>query len=232
MRKVLVVLLILVIGGVVAADRLGVRFAQDEIGRQVAAQYNLRQQPEVKIHGFPFLTQAIGGEYEKIDVSIGDWTQAGVTVRDVKVEMRGVGAPLSDVMAGNSNNVTVRTATASAVVPYEVLQQRAPKEVRKIGPKGDDLQVEMAGAIMGFPVSGTAVVSVKPTRGGIVITPVSAGTGAGQIPLSLLRDQLGWTVPVTNLPVGSRISQIQPTPEGLRVSATAENLKMSNLRGV
>ncbi|GAA2427134.1 DUF2993 domain-containing protein [Actinomadura vinacea] len=229
MRKVLVVLLVLVIGGVVAADRLGVRFAQDEIGRQVATQYNLRQQPEVKIHGFPFLTQAVGGEYDQIDVTIADWTQAGVTLRDVKVEMRGIGAPLGDVMSGNVNNVTVRTATASVVVPYEVLQQRAPKEVRKIGPKGDDLQVDLSGQVLGFPVSGNAVVSVKATGKGIAITPVSANSG--QIPLSALRSRLTWTVPLTNLPVGSKINEIRPTPEGLRVSATANDLRMSNLRG-
>lgn len=229
MRKVLLVLLILLAGGVVAADRLGVAAAQNEIGKQVAAQYSLQEQPDVTIHGIPFLTQAIGGEYDHIDVSIGDWTQQGVTVKDVKIDMRGVKAPLSEVASGNSANVTARTATASAIVPYDVIKKRAPKEVKSIGPKGGDLAVELTGVVLGIPVSGNAIVSVRPTARGIAVTPVSAGsTGAPQVPPALVR-RLTWVVPVANLPVGSRISKIEPTSAGLRVAATAENVRLNDL---
>lgn len=228
MRKVLLVLLILLIGGVIAADRIGVRVAQDEIGKQVAAQYNLQQQPEVTIHGFPFLTQAIGGEYDQIDVKLGQWTERGVTVGDVTIEMRGVNAPLADVASGNANSVTARSATASAVIPYAVIKARAPKEVKSIAAKGDNLQVDLSGAIAGFPLSGSAVVSVKPSAKGIVITPVSGGL-AGLPQLPAVGQLVSWTVPVANLPVGSRISEIQPTPDGLRVAATANNLRLNDL---
>ncbi|MFA1550813.1 DUF2993 domain-containing protein [Actinomadura chokoriensis] len=233
MRKVLLVLLIFVAVVVVAADRLGVRIAEDKIGEQVAAQYNLRQQPDVSIHGFPFLTQAAGGEYKHIEVGIGDWTEQGVTVTGVKVDMRGVKAPLSEVSKGSAADVTARTATASAVVPYDVIKKEAPKEVTRIGPKGDDLSVDLTGSILGFPVTGTAVVEVEPTAKGIAITPVSVGSdGATQIPLALVKRQLTWVVPVTDLPVGSRISRIQPTPDGLRVAATAENVRLNDLQQV
>ncbi|URM96365.1 DUF2993 domain-containing protein [Actinomadura madurae] len=231
MRKVLLVLLVLVAVAVVAADRLGVRVAEDKIGEQVAAQYNLRQQPDVTIHGIPFLTQALGGEYKHIEVAIGDWTEQGVTVTGVKVDMRGVDAPMSEVTKGSAANVTARTATASAVIPYDVIQKEAPKEVKRIGPKGDDLSVDMTGAVLGVPVNGTAVVEVKPTAKGIAITPVSVGSnGAAQIPLALVKRQLTWTVPVADLPVGSRISEITPTADGLRVAATAENVRLNDLQ--
>ncbi|MEU5876551.1 DUF2993 domain-containing protein [Spirillospora sp. NPDC047279] len=228
MRKALLVLLVLLIGGVIAADRLGVRFAEDEIARQVSAQYDLKQEPEVEIHGFPFLTQAIGGEYDKIDVKLGQWTERGVTVGDVTVEMRGVQAPLSEVAAGNSNNITAREATASAVIPYSVIKQQAPKEVTGIAAKGENLQVDLSGSVAGFPLSGSAVVAVKPSAKGIVITPISGGlTGLPQLPA--VGQLVSWTVPVANLPVGSRISRIEPTPEGLRVSATAQNVRLNDL---
>ncbi|MFA1537754.1 LmeA family phospholipid-binding protein [Actinomadura monticuli] len=231
MRKVLLVLLMLAAVVLVAADRIGVRIAEDKIGEQVAAQYDLRQQPDVTIHGIPFLTQAVGGEYKHIEVGIGDWTEQGVTVTGVKVDMRGVQAPLSEVQKGSAANVTARTATASAVVPYDVIQKEAPKEVTSIKPKGDDLSVEMTGNLLGFAVTGTAVVEVKPTAKGIAVTPVSVGSdGARQIPLALVKQQLTWVVPVTDLPVGSRISQIQPTPDGLRVAATAENVRLNDLQ--
>lgn len=230
MRKVLLVLVILLAAGVVVADRVSVRIAQNEIGKQVAAQYNLQEQPDVKIHGVPFLTQAVGGEYDRIDVAIGPWTEQGITVQDVRIDMQGVRAPLSEVAAGNSANVTARTATASAVVPYDLIKQRAPKEVKSLAPQGENLAVELTGAILNFPVSGSAVVSVKPTGKGIAISPVSVGANGGaQIPLALLQRQLTWVVPVPDLPLGSRITRIEPTSEGLRISATAENVRLNDL---
>lgn len=232
MRKVLLVLLILVAVGLVAADRIGVRVAEDKIGEQVAAQYNLQQRPDVTIHGFPFLTQAIGGDYDHIEVAIGEWTEQGVTVTGVKVDMRGVSAPLSEVTQGSAANVTARTATASAVIPYDVIRKEAPKEVKRIGPKGDNLEVDLEGTFLGRSISSTAVVEVKPTSRGIAISPVSVGSSDGgpQLPLALVKRQLTWVVPVADLPVGSRISEIRPTAEGLRVAATAENVRLNDLQ--
>ncbi|TMQ98323.1 DUF2993 domain-containing protein [Actinomadura soli] len=231
MRKVLLALLVLVAVGVVAADRLGVRIAEDKIGEQVAAQYNLQQRPDVTIHGFPFLTQALGGDYDHIEVTIDDWTQQGITVTGVKVDMRGVSAPLSEVTQGSAANVSARTATASAVIPYDVIKKEAPKGVKRIGPKGDDLEVDLVGTFLGRPLTTTAVVEVKPTARGIAISPVSVSSDGGPpVPLALVKGQLTWTVPVADLPVGSRISVIEPTPDGLRVGATAENVRLNDLQ--
>lgn len=231
MRKVLLVLLVLVAVGLVAADRIGVRIAQDKIGEQVAAQYDLQEQPDVTIHGIPFLTQAIGGDYDHIEVTIDSWTQQGITVTGVKVDMRGVSAPLSEVTQGSAANVTARSATASAVIPYDVIKKEAPREVKRIGPKGDKLSVDLEGVFLGRRTTSTAIVAVKPTSRGIAVTPVSVGSDGGpQIPVALVRQQLTWTVPLADLPVGSRISEIEPTADGLRVAATAENVTLNDLR--
>ena len=149
---------------------------------------------------------------------------------DVRVDMRGVKAPLSDVTSGDASNVVARTATASAIIPYEAIQKRAPKQVKSIAPKGDNLAVQLTGSLRGVPLSGSAVVSVKATAKGIAVTPLSVGsTGAPQVPVALLQSQLTWLVPVADLPVGARISEITPTEEGLRVSATATNVRLNNL---
>lgn len=232
MRKVLLVFLILLAGGVVAADRFGVRVAEDQIGKRVAAEYNLQRQPAVTIHGFPFLTQAVGGEYERIDVAFGDWTQQGITVRDVKVEMHGVKAPLNDVINGTRPQVTARTATASAVVPYQLLRERAPQGVQQIGPSGSNLELRGTYGFLGVNTTVNVIVSVKPTGKGIAITPESVGSAGIQVPLNLLQQRLTYTVPVKDLPIGSRISDITVTPDGLRVAATAQNVDFNDLPNV
>ncbi|TDC90328.1 DUF2993 domain-containing protein [Actinomadura sp. 7K507] len=233
MRKVLVVLLVLAIVGVIAADRIGVRVAEDRIAKEVAAQTDLTRQPDVTIHGIPFLTQVIGGEYDHIELGIGDWTQQGVTVTDVKVDMRGVEAPLSQVAGGNTANVTARTATVSAVTPYDLIKKNAPREVQRIQPKGDDLAVDIQTSILGIQVNGTGILELKPTDRGIAVSPVSIESEGGpRIPLAALRQQLTWVVRVPALPLGAKISQIQPTPEGVRVGATAQNVKLNDLQQV
>ena len=140
-----------------------------------------------------------------------------------------VSAPLSEVAGGNTSNVTARTATASALIPYDLIRRYAPKEITKIAPQGANLRVDLAGTVAGFPLSGTAVVAVRATPRGVQITPQSIGTGGIQIPVDQARQQLAWTVPVRDLPVGSRISRVEVTPEGLRVAATAENVNLGKL---
>jgi hypothetical protein len=229
MRKVLLVVAILLIGGVIAADRIGVKVAQDEIAKQIAAQYNLPRKPVVTIHGFPFLTQAIGGEYDQIDVSIGDWTQQDITVSDLKIQLSGLKAPLMDVVNGDNSAMAARTATASAIVPYDVIKKRAPQGVKEISPEGKDLRLRGTFAFLGFNTDVTMVVSVKATPQGIAITPESVQTGTGTIPIAILQQRLTFTVPVRNLPIGSRISRIEVTANGLLVAATADNVKFNDL---
>ena len=231
MRKVLVVIAILLIGGVIAADRLGVGIAEDEIAKQVAAQYQLDTKPDVTIHGIPFLTQALGGEYDQIDVALGAWTEKGVTIQDAKLELAGVRAPLSDVINGDSSQITVRTATASAVVPYAVLQKYAPQGVTNLSAKGSDLQAHVTTAIFGLQVSGSVVASLKATSKGIVVTPQSiSGNSGPQVPVSLLRQRFAFTVPVQNLlPMRARITDVGITPDGLRIAASADDVDMDKL---
>ncbi|TQM67183.1 DUF2993 family protein [Actinomadura hallensis] len=233
MRKVLVVLLCLTIVGVVAADRIGVRIAENRIAQEVAAQTELTREPDVTIHGIPFLTQVAGGEYEHIEMALGDWTEQGVTVTDVRVDMRGVNAPLSEVASGNTANVAARTATVSAVVPYSLIKQNAPREVTGISPDGDNLAVDLEGDILGFRLESTGVVELKATGRGIAVSPVSVKTNGGpQIPLAALKRQLTWVVQVPALPLGAKISSIRPTADGVRVGATAENVKLNDLQQV
>ncbi|MGH3388765.1 MAG: LmeA family phospholipid-binding protein [Actinomadura sp.] len=231
MRKVLVVIAILLIGGIIVADRLGVRIAEDEIAKQVSAQYQLETEPDVTIHGVPFLTQALGGEYGQIDVALGAMTQRGVTVQDVTLEMRGVRAPLSDVINGNTSTITARTVTASAVVPYAALQKYAPQGVTRLTPRGSDLQARVAGSVFGLRMSGSIVASLKATSRGITVTPESISNSSGpQVPISVLRQRFAFTVPVQNLlPMGARVSELEVTPAGLRIGASVDDVELENL---
>ncbi len=230
MRKFLIVLLVLAVAGLIGADRFGKARAESEVARQVAAQYRLQEQPSVKIGGFPFLTQAINGRYERIDVVIGDYTQQGVTVQDVRIRLDNLKAPLSDLLNGDQSNVRAETATASAVIPYGVLQKAvAEKGVQKVSRKGEDVLLEGTFTFLGVSAPVGVTVSVEPTVKGIVITPQTAQASGIQVPLDLVKRDLTYTVPVTGLPMGSRITSVAPEDAGLRITGTAENIDLSGV---
>jgi hypothetical protein len=230
MRKFLIVLLVVLVAGLIGADRFGESRAEAEVAREVAAQYRLPQQPSVEIGGFPFLTQAIAGEYQRIDVGIDEYTQQGISVRDVRIRLDGLHAPLSDLLRGDQSEVRAETATASAVIPYGVLQEQAAANgVQKVSRSGDDVLLEGTFSFLGVSAQVGVTVSIKPTDKGLVITPQAVRTSGIQVPVGLLKQNLTYTVPLTGLPMGAKITSVEPTDTGVRVTGTARNV---NLGGV
>src|SRR3954452_3091367 len=153
MRKVLLVVLVLILGGLFAADRFAVNRAESEISRQVAAQYGLQERPSVKIGGFPFLDQVVRGKYDRIDVGIKAWTEQGVTVQDVRIRLDGLNGPLGDLVNGDRSRLRAKKATGSAVIPYAVIQEQSSRQgaqgVGKVSRSGNNLLVEGTYVIAG-----------------------------------------------------------------------------------
>ncbi|GAA3241126.1 DUF2993 domain-containing protein [Actinocorallia longicatena] len=230
MRKFLLVLLVLVVVGLVGSDRFVKARAESEIAKQVAAQYALPKEPSVEIGGFPFLTQAVSGKYERIDVAIGDYTQQGVTVQDVRIRLTGLNAPLGDLVSGEKGNLRAREATASAVIPYGYIQQQvASRGVTKVSRSGNAVRLDGTYAFMGLSTPVGVVVSIRPTKEGILVTPQSVDVVGGlvQVPIGLVQEQLRTLIPVTGLPMGSRITKVEPTDAGLRVTGEADNVPLN-----
>ncbi|MBL1074091.1 DUF2993 domain-containing protein [Nocardia sp. 2] len=232
MRAVLISIVVLAIAFVVG-DRVAVSMAQDEIGRRIAAGYNLAQDPAVDIRGFPFLTQAIDGTYRDVTITVGAWTDRTISVRDLEVDLTDVSAPLSDVLGGNASNLVAGTATATALVPYDVVRGYAPEGTESLANGPDGLRVTGTFSVQGIPVPvpATVVVTVAPVPDGIQVTPVSVQSIAGgpTISLALLSDSLTFTVPLQELPLGARLTAITPADSGLSVTAVAENVRFSDL---
>ncbi|MDV6012464.1 DUF2993 domain-containing protein [Haloechinothrix sp. LS1_15] len=107
MKRTLVIVAIL--GAlVVGADFAFAAVAEHRISQQARAQLELDDDPAVEIHGFPFTTQALSGSYHRISISA-----AGVPVSDIlrdlelEAELRDIEAPLSDVLDGNTDAITI-----------------------------------------------------------------------------------------------------------------------------
>ncbi|HVK24163.1 MAG TPA: DUF2993 domain-containing protein [Actinokineospora sp.] len=104
----LVITLVVLLGLLVAADFGAAAFFEHEVSKRAQQQFDLRDHPEVQVGGFSFLAQAVSGEYDLVTVDA-----KGIpvnTLRDVEVhaDLKGVQAPLSDLISGSITGVPVR----------------------------------------------------------------------------------------------------------------------------
>ncbi|WP_067813739.1 LmeA family phospholipid-binding protein [Nocardia inohanensis] len=231
MRGFLILLVVAI--GLVVGDRVGVAMAQDEIASKIATEYHLAQRPSVTIGGIPFLTQAVRGRYDDVEIRAGEWSDQGISVRDLDVTLTGVSAPLGDLLASRTSNLEASTATATALVPYDTVKGYAPSGVESISHSPDGVRVAGTFEVEGIPVPvpATVVVTVNPTADGIEVVPVSVQSAMGgpTISLAWLRQSLTFTVPLQKLPLGARLTAIEPEADGLRVTAVAQDVRFSDL---
>jgi hypothetical protein len=113
-----IIVLVVVVGLLVGADFGLAAFAEHEISQKAHDQLGLTQDPSVTIHGFPFTTQALGGDYSHITVYAAGVPVPSAQLKDVEInaELTDVKAPLSDLMAGRVNAITIGKLEAEVTI--------------------------------------------------------------------------------------------------------------------
>lgn len=106
MKRVVIGVLVLV-AVLVAVDFGAAAATEYQVSQTAREELDLVSDPNVRITGFPFLTQAVAGEYDSIEV-----VATGVPVgqlRDVGVEatLRTVEAPLSQLFSDSTESIQV-----------------------------------------------------------------------------------------------------------------------------
>src|SRR6201993_4230742 len=161
MRKLLIGVAVLAVL-LVAADRISVAVAENQISGRLTSAYGLPDKPGVSIPGFPFLPQVAAGDYQQIDVSASQVPADGATLHDLKVHLSGVHATVSQVLGNGSPMVTADTAAGSALGGFGPVARRLPGGLR-LHPDGKNLRVSGRLAFHGtrIPVSATVAVGVS-----------------------------------------------------------------------
>ncbi|HEY0716304.1 MAG TPA: DUF2993 domain-containing protein [Streptosporangiaceae bacterium] len=223
MRKLLIVLVVLA-GLLVAADRIGVVVADHEIAGKVQTAYHLPSRPSVSVRGFPFLTQVVSGHYDEIDVSTGQLITQGVTVDHLVAQLTGVHAPLSDLAGGNSASITAAQVSGTAIVPFASVRRRLPAGVQ-LSQDGSALRLAGKVSYLGLSVPVTADALLSPSGSGIAVTPTRIQVANGASALSsLISGQFRFVVPVSGLPLHLAIRSVSVVPGGVLVGAGATSV--------
>jgi DUF2993 family protein len=116
-KRPLIITLVVVLALLVGADFGAAAIAEYQVAKRAKTAFDLTDDPAVTINGFPFLTQAIGGDYSHITVDA-----KGVPIKDIlkdveiHADLRDVTAPLSDLLAGKTDSIVVKDMEAQVRV--------------------------------------------------------------------------------------------------------------------
>ena len=221
---VVLVVLLLVLGGVfVLADRVGVGIAEGQVAEQVADRGGLAGTPAVDIAGFPFLTQALSGTYDdvRIQLTAEELGQPAGTRADVS--LRGVHVPLSDVLSGSVQEIPVDQVDGTATLSYELLSAQLGGDTT-LSREGDGLRLTKSVEVLGFEFSLTASGTVSLQDQDLVVDVEDASAGAVDVPgfvLDEAEDLLDFRYPVPALPFGLQLTGVTPAAQGVDVAVEA-----------
>jgi LmeA-like phospholipid-binding len=223
-RRLLIALVVLV-GLLVAADRVGVVLAQRALATQIRTELALQQTPDVSIRGIPFLTQAIRGRYQEVGVVLPDVDSGPLQNMAVDARLFGVRASLGDVLRRRIDAVPVDRITGEVTIGYDDLARASGIPGLRIVRDGDGLRVSGTVEVLGRQVDASAVGRVEVAGNDIAITAERAEVAGVDLPqpaLDVAARLLSFRVSPRDLPLDLRITGVRSGDEALLVGAESD----------
>ncbi|MFI6130916.1 DUF2993 domain-containing protein [Micromonospora sp. NPDC051141] len=245
-RKVLIgflVLLVVLAGLLVVADRVAAGVAEraiaDQVRQEVAKQDAQSAAPKVEVGGFPFLNQVLAGRYERISIQLTDVKGSvqgdTVDVPRLDVDARDVTASLDTIRSGRGDVVAERV-DGRGTVTYDSLAKLLKRPGLTLGERDGKLAVTAPVDILGvkLTVNGTAAVTVADGKVALRFSDLTAdGLPNVALARTLLANyarSISIDVPLPELPFQLNVRKVEPRPEGLVVTADAANVPINSAR--
>lgn len=224
MRRLLVALVVLA-GLLLVADRGLAAVAQRTVASQVQLAAGLRAEPAVALGGFPFLTQAVRGRYDRVEVGSVDVPAGAIVLDRLDAVLLGARVPLGEALSGSVTRVPVEQATARAVVGYDQLAQQSGDRRLSFAPDAGRLRITGTVEVLGQELSAVAVSRLTVVDGDLLVTAESLEVGsdlADSLLAGALKGRFDLRVPVQDLPYGLAITAVEVGADGVVVLAQAD----------
>jgi hypothetical protein len=246
----LLVVVVVLAGLFVGADRIAANMAEKRIADQAAVEMRNRNitsdsKPRADIAGFPFLTQVLGGTYRKVTVQVDRPRTGEVALDQFTLVANQVHAPLDAIRAGRGQ-ITADTVQGTATMNWDAvrklvdttpLSQVPGLDVSKLTIAAKDNKISLAAPIefagMSFQLQAAGTVAVNQGEVRLQLEDlraVSANGGATALPSSFVnqyRDSLATRIAVPSLPYSLVINKVETTANGILLTATAANVVLS-----
>jgi hypothetical protein len=212
----------------VGVDRIAVRVAQGEAAKLFQSSQGLDRKPSIKIGGFPFLTQVVAGEFDRITVNA-----AGLTVgeSDRMLRIATLNARLTGVhTARDFSSARADSATAEADISYPDLSASLGMPIEYAGSTDGRGRVKATRSVTvaGRQFSGTVSAEITVSaRNTLSFVSPKVALGAANVPQSItdaLIAVFARPLPLTGLPDGLNLQSVTASPDGVTVSLAGQQL--------
>lgn len=224
LRRLLLGLVVGVVVVLVVADRVGAVVAAHVLADKIQTDEGLSSRPEVSIGGFPFLTQAIRGDYSNVTVTAHHLVLGGVPVSRLTVHLHGAHLPLHDALSGNAHQVPVDSTDGQLLLSYpDVNHYLAPKHLTVQPAASGQVRVTQTLSIAGqrLTVSGIGRASVRHDVITATTTSVAAGASGSSVSVPA---RLSASLPMLGIPFRLTLGEVHATTAGVIAAGTVNRL--------
>ncbi len=219
MRKLFWFLVVVIVLAVVV-DRGADYAAEQVVGSNLQSEAELSKQPDVSIAGFPFLTQFAHGRYDKVtatstDVPVGDG--------DNQVTLSRVAFTFRDVTTNRDfSRFTARSGRARATLSYAALSKLLDAKVRFAG--NGTVKASKKFTVLGASIDPAITVKPSFVDGALRFTNASLAADVPSQVADALRKVFDIDVPLSNLPLNTRVKSLSAEKGGVRLVLTGQDL--------
>lgn len=232
--KWLIGIVVLAVLLVIAVDRVGAAVTQRAAGKALASYSEFQDTPDVTLHGVPFLTQAVGGKYDDVEIVSKSVTLGEIKGAAVDAHLDGASLPLTDLLGNRVKQIPVDRVYGSVVAPYAELARLSGVSGLTLSAQGSQLMVN---APLQAPVLGSvdvqAVGSFTITDNKLKLSVSSLKVQGVEIPQALVgaaTTALAGAIDIPALPYGLRLTSTTPTATGLRLNGEADHVVLTQAR--
>jgi hypothetical protein len=239
------VLLLMLCGVLVAADRIGLSLAENTISDQAAKEMSARSitsasAPQVSIGGFPFLTQVLRGRYDKVTIDVDHPQSGSIKLDKLTLVANNLHAPIKTVTSGQGQ-ITADVVTGTATIGWQAI----PPLLELAGLPGVDIstvkitvvdnqiRLRVPMVVAGFSMTATVVGTLAVANGVVRVDVTQLIPEGSSIPayvtqaVSQLRQKLSVHVNVPAFPYKLTIKKVDTTDTGIIATASAEQVPLA-----
>ncbi len=239
----LIVVLVVLGGLLVAADRIAAFAAERTIADQAKKELTARDitsptQPSVAVGGFPFLTQVARGKYDKITIHVDHPSSQGVTLDALDVTATGVNASTGALVNG-TGKITADNVTGTTSLGWDGVNKLMNTSGFGGGgatasalPDGQ-VQVKVPVSVAGVSTTIVATGNLTVGQGAVHLKINQVSTEGGDLPAVIsrlvgsIKQSLSVDIKIPQLPYNLQVRDVKASARGLAVTAVAANVPIS-----
>ncbi|MDJ1135872.1 LmeA family phospholipid-binding protein [Streptomyces iconiensis] len=233
--RIWLVILIVLAGLFVAADRVAVNLAEDEVAKKLKTELEVPASGDasVSIDGFPFLTQIASKELDEVNAELTGITAkaGGRQVRLSTIDLSARDVQLKD----NFSSAVAADATGTVHISYDDLSKAADDGVR-IGwggkTKSGQGQVKVTAGVVLPLLNRTIERSVYSTvsiTGGDTVRLHADEVPGSKIPglEDAIRKKIDFARQIDKLPSGLKLEKVEATKSGVDLSMSGTDVRLA-----